>query len=205
VDPDFKILGAAYPYFARRLMEDPDPELRRSLREMLYDGDEFRWERLENLIGSASLQEQLDLDGLLDQVLDFLFSPNGGLLRRQLVDSLIERMDSLAWRTSLQLGRRLPRRLLPPGLRDNPEAFNSGPLLDLAPVRQLSAILRDLPGFEPRLLLRRLPRVLGEPDLRRMGLDLARGLAERGVVRLLRDVLVSPEARTTTELRRGST
>ena len=25
VDPNFKILGAAYPYFARRLMEDPDP------------------------------------------------------------------------------------------------------------------------------------------------------------------------------------
>ena len=31
VDPDFKILGAAYPYFARRLMEDPDPQLRSSL------------------------------------------------------------------------------------------------------------------------------------------------------------------------------
>ena len=34
-----------------------------------------------------------------------------------------------------------------------------------------------------------------EPDLRQMGLDLARGLAERGVVRLLRDVLVSPSNR----------
>jgi hypothetical protein len=53
-------------------------------------------------------------------------------------------------------------------------------------------ILRALPGFEPQLLLRRLPRLLGEPELRRMGVDLARGLAERGVVRLLRDVLVSP-------------
>ncbi|MFM7635048.1 MAG: ABC1 kinase family protein, partial [Cyanobacteriota bacterium] len=50
VDPDFKILGAAYPYFARRLMEDPDPQLRRSLREMLFDGEEFRWQRLEALV-----------------------------------------------------------------------------------------------------------------------------------------------------------
>ena len=31
VDSEFKILGAAYPYFARRLMEDPDPQLRQSL------------------------------------------------------------------------------------------------------------------------------------------------------------------------------
>ena len=38
-----------------------------------------------------------------------------------------------------------------------------------------------------------LPRVLGEAELRRMGFDVARGLAERGVVRLLRDVLLPPE------------
>jgi len=197
VDPDFKILGAAYPYFARRLMEDPDPALRRSLREMLFDGEEFRWQRLENLIGSAALQEQLDLEGLLDQVIDFLFSANGGMLRRQLVDSLVEKVDDLAWRTTLRLGRRLPFRLQPPGLRSRmADPFEeSGPLLDLEPVQQLLAILRDLPGFEPNLLVRRLPGLLGQPELRRMGAGVARGLAERGVVRLLRDVLTPPELR----------
>ncbi|MCX5950494.1 MAG: AarF/UbiB family protein [Cyanobacteria bacterium] len=195
VDPDFKILGAAYPYFARRLMEDPDPQLRSSLREMLFDGDEFRWERLENLLSSASLQQQLDLEGLLDQVTEFLFSANAGMLRRQLVDAVVAQMDGLAWRTTLQLGRRLPAALLPPGLRQRqqlPESLASEPLLDLEPIRQLVTILRDLPNFEPQLLLRRLPRLLGEPDLRRMGAEVARGLAEKGVVRLLRDVLVAP-------------
>jgi predicted unusual protein kinase regulating ubiquinone biosynthesis (AarF/ABC1/UbiB family) len=200
VDPNFKILGAAYPYFARRLMEDPDPELRRSLREMLFDGDEFRWQRLENLVASAALQEQLDLEGLLDQVLDFLFSATGGLLRQQLVEAVVARMDDLAWRTTLRLGRRLPLPLLPPGLRERRDpgaAFEgAGPLLDLEPIRQLLGILTDLPGFDPQMLLRRLPRVLREPDLRRMGLEVARGLAERGVVRLVRDVLVAPPLRT---------
>ena len=195
VDPDFKILGAAYPYFARRLMEDPDPQLRSSLREMLFDGDEFRWQRLENLLSSASLQQQLDLEGLLDQVIEFLFSANAGMLRRQLVDAVVAQMDGLAWRTTLQLGRRMPAGLLPPGLRQRqqlPESLASEPLLDLEPVRQLATILRDLPNFEPRLLLRRLPRLLAEPDLRRMGVEVARGLAEKGVVRLVRDVLVAP-------------
>jgi predicted unusual protein kinase regulating ubiquinone biosynthesis (AarF/ABC1/UbiB family) len=192
VDPNFKILGAAYPYFARRLMEDPDPELRQSLREMLYDGDEFRWERLESLIGSASLQDQLDLDGLLDQVLDFLFSPKGGMLRQQLVDAVVKRMDDLAWRTTLRLGRQMPQRLLPPGLRERPQPLNTGPLMDLEPIRQLVAILKNLPGFQSQLLFKRLPRVLGEPELRRMGLEVARGLAERSMVHLVRDLLVSP-------------
>jgi predicted unusual protein kinase regulating ubiquinone biosynthesis (AarF/ABC1/UbiB family) len=196
VDPDFKILGAAYPYFARRLMEDPDPQLRNSLREMLFDGDIFRWQRLDNLIASASQGAQLDLEGLLDQVLDFLFSANGGLLRQQLVDALVERLDALAWETTLRLGMRLPLQLLPPGLRQQPLLAPTNPLLDLEPIGQLLNILQALPGFEPQLLLRRLPRVLGEPELRRMGVDLAKGLVERSVVHLVRDLLVSPQLRS---------
>ncbi|MFM7648742.1 MAG: ABC1 kinase family protein [Cyanobium sp.] len=192
VDPDFKILGAAYPYFARRLMEDPDPSLRNSLKEMLFDGEVFRWQRLDNLIASAAQGSQLDLDGLLDQVLDFLFSANGGLLRQQLVDAMVQRIDGLAWQTTLRLGKRLPEQLQPPGLRHRRLETGADPLLELEPIRQLLVILRALPGFEPQLLVRRLPRLLGEPELRRMGVNLARGLAERGVVRLLRDVLVSP-------------
>ncbi len=191
VDSDFKILGAAYPYFARRLMEDPDPGLRQSLKEMLFDGDIFRWQRLDNLIASASQGSQLDLEGLLDQVLTFLFSAHGGLLRQQLVDAMVFRMDAMAWQTTLRIGKRLPERLQPPGLRKHRLSDANEPLLDLEPVRQLTGILQALPGFEPQMLMRRLPRLLGEPQLRQMGVQLARGLAERGVVRLVRDVLVS--------------
>ena len=198
VDPDFKILGAAYPYFARRLMEDPDPSLRQSLKEMLFDGEVFRWQRLDNLVASAAQGSQLDLEGLLDQVISFLFSENGGLLRRQLVEAAVDKVDSLAWQTTLRLSRNLPaplQALQPIGLRQQAELADAGMdelLLDLEPIRQLVRILRALPGFEPQLLLSRLPRLLNEPGLRSMGRDLARGLAERSVVRLLRDVLASP-------------
>jgi predicted unusual protein kinase regulating ubiquinone biosynthesis (AarF/ABC1/UbiB family) len=193
VDSDFKILGAAYPYFARRLMEDPDPSLRQSLKEMLFDGEVFRWQRLDNLIASAAMGSQLDLDSLLDQVLDFLFSANGGLLRQQLVDAAVQQVDSVAWQTTLRLGKRLPTQLQPPGLRHQRLERAKDPMLELEPIRQLLAILQALPGFEPQLLLRRLPRLLGEPQLRRMGFDLAKGLAERSIVRLLRDVLVNSD------------
>ena len=191
VDPEFKILGAAYPYFARRLMEDPDPTLRQSLKEMLFDGDIFRWQRLDNLIASASQGAQLDLEGLLDQVLSFLFSANGGLLRLQLVDAMVARMDAMAWQTTLRIGKRLPERFQPPGLRRHRLSEAGEPLLDIEPVRQLMGILQSLPGFEPQMLLRRLPRLIGEPELRQMGFQLAKGLAERSVVRLVRDVLVA--------------
>ena len=185
VDPEFKILGAAYPYFARRLMEDPDPQLRQSLKEMLFDGDAFRWTRLENLVSSAASQAQLDLETLLDQLLDFLFSARSGLLRDQLVDTAVTRLDAIGWSTVQRLSQRLPRRLQPNTFGSHARS-SSDPLLELEPVRQLIQVLQSLPGFTPGLLLKRLPRVLNEPDARRMGLQVAQGLAERGVVRLVK-------------------
>ena len=187
VDPDFKILGAAYPYFAQRLMEDPDPQLRESLKEMLFEGDAFRWTRLENLVASAASQAQLDLDTLLDQVLDFLFSPNGGMLRSQLVDAVVDRVDALGWLTVQRLGRQLPR-ALQPALITNADslAYQQDSMLDLEPIRQLLAVLQQLPGFSPDLVLKRLPRLIQEPNARAMGAQVAKGLAERGVVRLVK-------------------
>ncbi len=189
VDPEFKILGAAYPYFARRLMEDPDPHLRQSLKEMLFDGDIFRWARLENLVASAATQAELDLDTLLDQVLDFLFSANGGLLRDQLVEALVSRLDAFGWRTFKRLSQSLPQSIQP-RLFSKASQLNQTDesllWLDIEPIRQLIEVLNKLPGFTPELVLSRLPRLIREPDARRMGLNVAKGLAERGVVRLVK-------------------
>ena len=168
VDPEFKILGAAYPYFARRLMEDPDPQLRQSLKEMLFDGDVFRWTRLENLVSSAASQADLDLNRLLDQLLDFLFSANGGLLRDELVETTVDRLDAIGWSTMQRLGSRLPKRLLPAGFV-SAESSMDDPLLQLEPIRQLVQVLQSLPGFSPELLMKRLPRMVNEPESRRMG------------------------------------
>ena len=187
VDPEFKILGAAYPYFAQRLMEDPDPQLRQSLKEMLFDGDAFRWARLENLVASAASQAQLNLDTLLDQVLDFLFSANGGMLRSQLVEAVVDRVDALGWLTVKRIGRQLPRALQPAAIsNDDSWAMEQDSMLDLEPIRELLSVLQQLPGFSPDLVLKRLPRLVREPDARRMGAQMAKGLAERGVVRLVK-------------------
>ena len=187
VDPEFKILGAAYPYFAQRLMEDPDPQLRQSLKEMLFDGDAFRWTRLENLVASAASQAQLNLDTLLDQVLDFLFSANGGMLRTQLVEAVVDRVDALGWLTVKRIGRQLPRALQPAAIsNDDSWAMEQETMLDLEPIRELLSVLQQLPGFTPDLMLKRLPRLVREPDARRMGAQMAKGLAERGVVRLVK-------------------
>ena len=88
--------------------------------------------------------------------------------------------------TLQRLGRRLPRPLQPPLLMQAGAEFDQNAYLDLEPIRQLVHVLQQLPGFTPDLLFSRLPRLMREPDARRMGVELAQGLAERGVVRLVK-------------------
>ena len=50
---DFHFLEVAYPYVARRLLTDRDPSLRQRLLQVLFQGNKFRWDRLENLLTLA--------------------------------------------------------------------------------------------------------------------------------------------------------
>jgi aarF domain-containing kinase len=53
-DPDYKVLGAAYPWVARRLFTGDSPELQRTLRKLLYRTDGlFRFDRFEALLQQA--------------------------------------------------------------------------------------------------------------------------------------------------------
>ncbi|MBA0841840.1 hypothetical protein Goarm_001700, partial [Gossypium armourianum] len=44
-DPNFKVLAASYPYFAKRLLTDPNPYLRDALIELLFKDGRFRYEQ----------------------------------------------------------------------------------------------------------------------------------------------------------------
>lgn len=47
-DPNFKVLAASYPYFAKRLLTDPNPYLRDALIELLFKDGKFRHVPLHN-------------------------------------------------------------------------------------------------------------------------------------------------------------
>lgn len=48
-DPNFKVLAASYPYFAKRLLTDPNPYLRDALIELLFKDGKFRHVPAQNL------------------------------------------------------------------------------------------------------------------------------------------------------------
>ncbi|MDC3073451.1 AarF/ABC1/UbiB kinase family protein, partial [Prochlorococcus sp. AH-716-O13] len=143
VDPEFKILGAAYPYFARRLMEDPDPQLRESLKEMLFDNNQFKWERLEDLLSNAAKQTNLDLEKLLDEVINLLFSSKGGFLRNEIVNSLTNQIDLISLKLLKNVNNYLPKSIQL-NISNNKKNMNNL-ILNIEPFKNFLEIIQKIP------------------------------------------------------------
>eukprot|EP01024_Parvocaulis_polyphysoides_P059333 TRINITY_DN6411_c1_g2_i1.p1 TRINITY_DN6411_c1_g2~~TRINITY_DN6411_c1_g2_i1.p1 ORF type:complete len:772 (-),score=111.76 TRINITY_DN6411_c1_g2_i1:714-3029(-) len=92
-DPNFKLIGNAYPYMAQRLLTDPAPELRESFEELVLIDGEVRWNRIENLIREGSKSSNFDSEKLW-MLADWLFSDVAGGLRKPLAEEVARMMDS---------------------------------------------------------------------------------------------------------------
>ena len=183
VDPNFKILGAAYPYFARRLMEDPDPQLRESLKEMLFDNSQFKWDRLEDLLSNAAKQTDLDLEKLLNEVINLLFSPKGGFLRNEIIDGLTNQIDMFNWKFIKNVNHYLPKSLK---ININYQEDMNNIIFSIEPLTKFFNVLQNVPGYSNELFFKQIPRLLNEPYTKEMSLKIAQRVTEKTVVRLVK-------------------
>ena len=165
-------------------MEDPDPQLRESLKEMLFDNKKFKWDRLEDLLSNAAKQTNLDLEKLLDEVINLLFSPKGGFLRNEIIEGLTNQIDLLGFKILKNLNNYLPNKIK---LNMNTENNNLTDLmLYLEPIRNFIEILQKVPGYSIDIFLKRVPRLLNEPYTKEMGIKIAKGVTEKSFVRLVK-------------------
>ena len=75
---------------------------------MLFDNKKFKWDRLEDLLSNAAKQTNLDLEKLLDEVINLLFSPKGGFLRNEIIESLTNQIDLIGLKILKNLNNYLP-------------------------------------------------------------------------------------------------
>ncbi|MBD2113979.1 MULTISPECIES: ABC1 kinase family protein [Cyanophyceae] len=190
VDPEFKVLSKAYPYVAKRLLTDQSPELRASLQDLLFKDGSFRWNRLENLLRNARSSDDYDMDRLIDQTLEFLFSDRGSFLRDRIVGELVNSLDNFGQSTVQNLTTAVQRRF---GLKkDLPPAAAAAPN-DLDNLRRILDILKDTPGFDAAQVATRIPTLLFKPETQAMGQQVVAKLAQRGLARLIRNLLLEGE------------
>ncbi|MDP6203178.1 MAG: AarF/ABC1/UbiB kinase family protein [Prochlorococcaceae cyanobacterium ETNP18_MAG_14] len=99
LDPEFKIIGIAYPYVAKRLLAGDSIEMRDKLLEVIFDKNgRLHLERIESLLQVVS-QDAAAADAELIPVagagLKLLFSQDGATLRSRLLMTLINHPYSI--------------------------------------------------------------------------------------------------------------
>jgi predicted unusual protein kinase regulating ubiquinone biosynthesis (AarF/ABC1/UbiB family) len=198
VDPEFKVLSKAYPYVAKRLLTDPSPELRASLQDLLFKAGEFRWNRLENLLRNASSSDDYDMERLLNQTINFLFSQRGAFIRDRLADEVARELDTLGQTMVHSVRETVKQRLgwgqpTPTTLPSVPETGAAGES-NLDRILRIVDILRQTKGFNAALLARQLPEVLIKSETRDMGQRIIGNLTQRAAARLLRELLLAASA-----------
>ena len=190
VDPDFKVLSEAYPYVSKRLLTDPAPELRASLRDLLFRDGRFRWNRLENLLRNARSSADYDLSKVVDQTLEYLFSDRGELIRNLLVGEVVKSLDTLGNNTLNRFRYLVAERV---GLTLTPAPVTAESEQNLGHIQRIWGILRETQGFDPTKVLPLIPKLLFKPEVHRMSQQIVSGLAQRAIARLIREFLITEE------------
>lgn len=105
-DPNYKVLGAAYPWVARRLLTNTPEELQPTLLSLLYKDGKFNFKRMESLLTQATSppgRPQRPRDSPAGSepprgdALALVLSPQGEFVRGIIVDELAKGADA-AWR-----------------------------------------------------------------------------------------------------------
>ncbi|VAI30607.1 unnamed protein product [Triticum turgidum subsp. durum] len=158
-DPNFKVLAASYPYFAKRLLTDPNPYLRDALIELLFKDEKFRWNRLENLLVQGRQDREFVAKDALQPVLKLLLGPDGENLRVLVVKEAVRVTEAITFGTLIDSYNAAPEFLKPLISNGNP----AGPfkisdvereqMLELRDtVLRIWGLLRSSDTFDPSLL-----------------------------------------------------
>ena len=165
-------------------MEDPDPQLRESLKEMLFDDKRFNWKRLEDLLSNAAKQTNLDLEKLLDEVINLLFSPKGGFLRNEIINSLTNQIDLISLKLLNSVNNYLPKSIKLNITKKENDINNL--ILYIEPLRNFLEVIEKVPGYSVDIFIKRVPRLISEPYTKEMSLKIVKKITEKNVVRLVK-------------------
>ena len=141
-------------------------------------------EPLEDLLSNAAKQTNLDLEKLLDEVINLLFSQNGGFLRNEIVEGLTNQIDLLSLKILKSLNNYLPQSIKLNTINENNNL--SDLIMYVEPLRNFLEIVQKVPGFSIDIFLKRVPRLINEPYTKEMGIKIAKKETEKGVVRLVK-------------------
>ncbi|KAJ6953184.1 protein ACTIVITY OF BC1MPLEX KINASE 3 [Populus alba x Populus x berolinensis] len=158
-DPNFKVLAASYPYFAKRLLTDPNPYLRDALIELLFKDGRFRWNRLENLLVQGSKDRDFSANDALQPVLKLLLGPDGEELQILVIKEAVRVTEAVVIGTVVDTYNSIPnvvRALIFNANVTGPLTVSDSEIESMTALRdqvfRIWGLLRSSQDFDPALL-----------------------------------------------------
>ncbi|MBV6627969.1 MAG: AarF/ABC1/UbiB kinase family protein [Rivularia sp. (in: Bacteria)] len=192
IDPNFKVLSEAYPYVSKRLLTDPSPELRASLKDLLFKDGRFRWNRLENLLKNAKNSYDYDSSDALNQGLEFLASERGAFIRTKLVDELFKGIDAVNRSIMHNFTHLLRERVGVTAITEVPGA-SSEEKETLEHIKNIIKILQEGGNFDLSKTIDQISKLAVNPNVQTIGQKIASQVAQKAAARVLRELLVTEE------------
>ncbi|CAI9296280.1 unnamed protein product [Lactuca saligna] len=197
------VLAASYPYFAKRLLTDPNPYLRDALIELLFKDGKLRWNRLENLLVQGKMDRDFAAKDALQPVLKLVLGPDGEELRSLVIKEAIRVTEAITIGTVIDTYNSIPgplRSFLPNGNGIGTTGLSEVEMESMLELREqvlrIWGLLRASDNFDPSVL-QPVIQVLQEPEARNLGGRVFGGITQRLAARLLQQVLRSPTPTTT--------
>ncbi|MGB3651665.1 MAG: AarF/ABC1/UbiB kinase family protein, partial [Rivularia sp. (in: cyanobacteria)] len=202
IDPTFKVLSEAYPYVSKRLLTDPSPELRASLKDLLFKDGRFRWNRLENLLKNARNSSDYDSSDALNQGLEFLASERGAFIRTKLVDELFKGVDAVSRNVMHNFTHLLRERVGVTAITETPGA-STEEQQTLEHIKNIIQILQEGGNFDTSKAIEQISKLVVNPNVQLLGQRIASQVAQKAAARVLRELLVTEEVEVRKQLPAG--
>ncbi|KAG4180740.1 hypothetical protein ERO13_A10G183600v2 [Gossypium hirsutum] len=205
-DPNFKVLAASYPYFAKRLLTDPNPYLRDALIELLFKDGRFRWNRLEDLLIEGRKDRDFSAKDALQPVLKLLLGPDGEELRNLTIKEAVRVTEAIILGSVADTYNSAPSFIQTLMINGNGNGALTMSTADLEATMELRnqvfriwGLLSSSENFDPALL-QPILQVLQQPEGRSLGGRVVGGVTQRLAARLLQQLLRIPTVPTSSSL-----
>ncbi|TYH50815.1 hypothetical protein ES332_D10G231100v1 [Gossypium tomentosum] len=205
-DPNFKVLAASYPYFAKRLLTDPNPYLRDALIELLFKDGRFRWNRLEDLLIEGRKDRDFSAKDALQPVLRLLLGPDGEELRNLTIKEAVRVTEAIVLGSVADTYNSAPSFIQTLMINGNGNGALAISTADLEATMELRnqvfriwGLLSSSENFDPALL-QPILQVLQQPEGRSLGGQVVGGVTQRLAARLLQQLLRTPTVPTSSSL-----
>lgn len=200
-DPNFKVLGKAYPYMAKRLLTDPKPQLRDALEELLFKEGKFRWNRLENLLREGRKNDGFDANKVIGPLVSLALEGDENKLRPLVEAEAVRVVEALVVGGAITNSQEMPtlegipepvrQFLLEQRTSGASSRISDRDLLALrAQVLTVWGLLTSTRGFDPSTL-QPLVEVVQRQSTQEFGRHVTQGLITRVVARGVQEVLRS--------------